>query len=253
MTGPMPNTGFRISVDSTSAALSINDPYIVISGIAITNANASGEGITLSADGDNCVIANCLINDCGNYGIYGTSGSTGNYILNTLIYSCERGIYFYHANNTVANCTILASNTYGVYRQNYANFYGYNIYVAGSGTLDFYESGSNSGFYLYACASSDGSVDDYGEHDEDCIASVGYTTSVITNVTAGSEDGHLVAGSPLINEGQDLDGNAWWSTYCEDSGDGIDFEGDVRATWSIGADEYISIPVIQNYIRGQQQ
>jgi hypothetical protein len=66
------------------------------------------------------------------------------------------------------------------------------------------------------------------------LQNIAANTTNFTNVTAGSEDFHLPAGSALIDVGTDTSGDAAPLNFTDDI-DGVTRTG----TWDIGADEYV--------------
>ena len=106
------------------------------------------------------------------------------------------------------SCTIIGG-TYGI-RTVGTTIVAKNCYVGGSRTEDYYR---GSGTLVKTnCASEDQSADDTSGTDEtatNCVAAaVAINTTNFTNVTAGSEDFSLPAGSALIGAGTDTSGDA---------------------------------------------
>ena len=120
----------------------------------------------------------------------------------------------------VQNCDIVASRGYGSFRvsgtPSYTNCYN------GGHTTDSY----SGAFSATTCAHSSATV--YAGS----TASVPYSTGNFVNVTAGSEDLHLVTGSALLGVGTDL--SATFTT---------DIDGDTfTVPWPIGVDAIASAP-----------
>ena len=249
-------TGYYLNIDDAGGAIYLADPYITLNGLSLTNSNGSGEGVSISSDGDYSVITNTLVYDCdGTAGVLIASNGTNCIMINSFIYGCGRGISLGAEPSIIANCTVMNSGDYGISRTNYVNASVYNTFVGGSGTSDYYETGTSDSFNIYYSMSEDATVDDYGEGDNQ-TPNVTYDTNLLTNVTATSENGNLPVGSTLIDAAHDYDGETWWSSYCENVGDGTDYTDVTRAgTWDIGPDEYAAAGVtseIYSHYRSQQ-
>jgi hypothetical protein len=102
-----------------------------------------------------------------------------------------------------------------------------NCYSGGNTTSDYME-GASAGWTNWTattCMASDADASETG-----LTNSIAFDTSNFTNVTAGSEDLHLVTGSDLIDAGTDLSG-----TFT------IDINGATRSgTWDVGPDEFVA-------------
>jgi len=205
---------FRVQ---TSGSIAFNGApaYTRIQGLQIKTTAGSGIGINLSATG--YVISNCIIKDCYE-GVYGYS-SKGCTIENCIITGGTYG-YWAKASSNIINTTFANCATYGLYSYGYIGIATRNVYSGGCGT-DLYTDGSGT-WNKYNTYTEDGSLS---------TSTVAFTTSTFTNVTAGSENMHLVAGSGLIGVGADTSSYTLVDT---------DVDGDTRPqgdTWDVGADE----------------
>ena len=101
-----------------------------------------------------------------------------------------------------------------------------NCYAGGNATNDYMEGGAEGweSWTATTCMSAQ-AITETG-----LTPSIAFDTSNFTNVTAGSEDLHLVTGSDLIDAGTDLSG-----TFT------IDINGATRSgTWDVGPDEFVA-------------
>lgn len=242
--GKWDSSKYRViqNVNWSSSVLRLLDPYTRVEGVQCHQTGTTSAGYAaLSIQAENCTITACICRSNGtasnrSAGIYLDGGGTGT-IRNTICYEGRYGISDEYLDTgktlTVENCTLVGSSDYGLHRN------------AGSGTLvvkNTYSGGNGSSDYngtmtFTTCASSDATS------RSGVTASIAYSTSTFVNVTAGSEDLHLVSGSALIDAGTDL--SASFTT---------DIDGATRSgTWDIGADEYVStgpaIPVFMNQYR----
>ncbi len=224
--------------DMTSGVTISEDTTVYIRSTGVVDSNRSlsiqTNGFVLSFEGDSDAVLYCT----SGYSACITTGGTytGSYLFKSITFNPTAGNgYGVRANATTQTdfdtCICLGGGTGGglvrlgvadavvnVYNSvgvgivtgfvdiqaagtvNLTNCYGQSsasVYDAGSGTLN-----------LTTCASSDttGSTG---------LQSVAYDTTTFTNVTSGSEDFHLVDGSPLIGAGTtttyttDYAGDAW--------------------------------------------
>lgn len=96
-----------------------------------------------------------------------------------------------------------------------------------SGTLKNVYSTKFNGGTKTTCASADTS-------GSTGLQNIPYDTTTFTNVTSGSEDLHLVAGSDLIDAGTNTSGDASPMDFT------TDIDGETRSgTWDIGASEFV--------------
>lgn len=199
------HTGGYTSVFVSAVAASPNssvllDSLIIRSGSTVVSAETEGSGVRIAAGA--VTLRNCIIYSASLSCIYTEVGS------NTPVV-------------TIDNCTIAGSaSAYGV------NVSGgtvtlQNCYSGGNSTDDY-----NGTMTLTTCAHSSATV------FTGSTASIAHSTANFTNVTAGSEDYHLIssASSTLLTGGTDLSG-----TFT------VDIDGETRSDWSIGADEYVAV------------
>lgn len=230
---------YRLSVASAfTTILNVNEEFVRIEGLQVegTDNTANGHGL-LSVDSiavaassdvrvDTCLFRKgCSRNAshqiaCGagkttirNSVVYGSLGSTASDGIN-----CTFG-----ANAATVICdnvTVASAGRYGFNRVS-GTMTLQNCYTGGNGT-DAY----NGTITRTTCAHSSASV------FTGSTASIAHSTANFTNVTAGSEDYHLVSGASatLKTGGTDLSG-----TFT------TDIDGETRsAPYSIGADQIVS-------------
>ena len=240
-------TGYRIVVNTGYVSpIIVNNTYVILDGLAFCNSNANGySGCNVTAA--HVTLTNCFVYDCPYGGFIGSAAATSMTCADCIAVNCagsQGGFYDYGTGAYYSNCTAFKCK-YGFYKQDYTDVHCYNCYAGGSTTSDFNQSSTHNTLTLSYCMSSDNTATTVatGWSTSNCTASVAYSTANFKNVTAGSEDCHLVAGSALINSSGSnvLDAQTYWPTTCETGGSGIDFEGDLRGTyWDIGADEYVA-------------
>jgi hypothetical protein len=158
----------------------------------------------------------------------------GNRLRNVLAYGGSRAGAIISGSSSgydeADNCTLIGG-TYGLDTLASVNYpRARNVYAHGS-TSGY---GASAGGLVTKtnCAASDTSATNNsgGGGATNCVDSVAHNTTQFTNVTGGSEDYRLPAGSGLIDVGLDLSG-----TFT------TDIVGETRgATWDIGADEYVA-------------
>jgi hypothetical protein len=131
------------------------------------------------------------------------------------------------AHLNIYNCTIINTAAYPALWRQSETWTAKNCYAASNGGAAY--SGTIT---KTTCASSDatGSAG---------LQNIVLNTTNFTNVTAGSEDFHLPAGSALIDVGTDTSGDAAPLNFTDDI-DGVTRTG----TWDIGADEYVAAGVV---------
>ena len=210
--------------------LRVVEEYTIINGLQVKN--ESGHGISPYYTGY-IKILNTIVKDCswnGGIRIY-SAGST--VIANCIIYNnSDYGIYkdtngAHLGSNThyIYNCTVCNNDGYGLQCSSYRSFVVKNTYAGNNTTADY---GTNGGWTLTTCYSSDGSQS---------TTTAAYSTTsgaYFTNLTSGSEDFHIQSSSALIGNGTDLSSD---SVYAFSD----DIDGDTRGTdWDVGADEYVS-------------
>jgi len=246
--GKWDDTIYRITGQNYNDTIKIIERYVNLSGLQIRSPAAMDPGnaaINLYTTSDGAVISNNIIRNgqtsrTGCYGVNIHWNNSGTYYFyNNVVYDFigsgsvgvvlgeDAGITSYLYNCTIVNCatgaTVRVTTTA-------VNTYIGNCTTEYSGTIGTRTTCAHSSATSYS-----GST-----------ASVAYTTDNFINVTAGSEDLHLAAGSALINQGTDLSG-----TFTDD------IDGETRptgaGTWDIGADEYVAagggpvIPVFMHH------
>lgn len=224
---------YRLLVDDY--AMYVQDDYVRISGIQIGMGTVTGERSTIyvtgQATGANRIdISGCLIRGSfsGTYrdvGIESDDADTALNCWNNVVYvntlAGARGILVSGPTANVYHCTVVG----GAYAIRIA---------AGTVVLKSSYFGGSSSDCISAgtaitqtyCATSDTTADGTGSID-----SVAVNTSTFVNVTAGSQDFHLAAGtgSPLYNVGV-APGGSDPLNYT------TDLDGDTVSLWCVGAD-----------------
>lgn len=220
--------GYRLeSSVAYASTITLSEQYTVLVGLGICNSNINAD-TALIVNASDCIIKDGLIYDTVTFDTDNkaalTADSGGTIIVNTFIYSCGSGIYSGSGSTYVYNCTILNCSTYGVSTKAYRTTVIKNTYVGGSGSEDLNDgTGDNGNYTVTTCETSDGTE--------------GTTTTSVANCdftsdTAGSEDGHIGASSQLIGDGTDLSADGIYPFN-------VDFEGDSRSSWDVGADERV--------------
>lgn len=189
------NTHTTASVYTRAFEFSVADTIVdKVIGIAVGGRALNITEINVGRIRNSVFLNNSSVTTCLFYGAW--NNPTGNNIFNSICANLGSG-------------NGLARDTYDITAK---NVYAYS----GSGTA-FGTVGT-----LTTCASDDGSQS---------TTTVAYTTSTFVNVTADSENFHLVSGSGLIDVGTDLS-----ATFTDDI-DGVTRSG----TWDIGADEFVAV------------
>ena len=227
---------YRLEV-SGATALGVGEDYVRCTGLQIKT--------TLTAANQHCIYAvsqtattnalwfSKIICDQGNSasyyaaGIYLNSTNINAYIWNTIVQN------YGATSNSNANGLKLNVATVSIYssiitgRRN-----GVNV-VAGTAVA--------KNVYAYAPTTTwNGTITKTTCAD---TATVPYDTTTFVNVTADSQDYHLVLGSGLIDVGTDTSGDAAPLNFTDDI-DGVARTG----TWDIGADEYVSVTAIKTIL-----
>ncbi len=219
-----------------NAALSLNDNYIILKYLQITNTDGnSNSGDALRVSSSNCVIEECLVYQAAQHGIvdYGTN----NVVVNTIVYGCEDdGIQKAESggNLYVYNTTIVANGGYGLNARNFRTILAKNIYSGGNTGADYFED-TNGTLTITTCYSDDGS---------EGTPTAAYSTSAgayFINITGGSEDLDIGASSGLIGNGTDLSGDGTYPFA-------VDVIGTARSSWDVGAFEFVAAPAEGNRI-----
>lgn len=185
--------------------------------IEIENIIFDGADACLQISGSANNITNCVFMNANNRGVY-KAGDTGSGAVATL------------RNCIAVNCVS------GFYVQDFRYMTCINCY-AGNNTNDYVPQSGNAVLTLTTSASSDTS-------GSAGLQSIPYSTSTFTNVTAGTEDFHLVSGSSLIDAGT-------VTSYTTDQ------EGTIWSTpREIGVFNYVSsgssIPVFMRHYRNMR-
>lgn len=247
------NTGkFRISV-ANSQPMSIQINYGWVDGLQCekTSSNSGGNaciGIGTVTGGNEVWVSECICRQAGNNSFGEPGIQIGNAARVVFIWNCIAYGTSTAAVTSNAGISIVAG-TVTAYSCTLINGYrGVNVTASGTGTFkNCYAHGGSAGYVnagtmtLTTCASSDttGSAG---------LQSIAHSTSNFVNVTAGSQDYHLVSGSALINVGTNTSGDAAPMNFT------TDIDGQTRSgTWDVGADEYlvIPIPVFMHHFRQQ--
>lgn len=189
-----------------------------INGTPGTNASAVRTSGTFGATAD-IRVESCILRE-GRYTVR-NDGACALLLRNTVIYGNTVGGAVATAASTACvltaeNCTVIGVTNGIQDAAAAATLVGRNTYAAGTTAFSAMTT-------MTTCASSDttGSAG---------LQNVAHSTANFTNVTAGSEDYHLVTGSALIDVGTDLSGS--FTT---------DIDGATRSgTWDIGADEFVT-------------
>lgn len=224
---------YRLSVSAEfNYPLILSEEFVRLEGIQIEQTHSNGvacvqtTGVAAAASSDNR-LTECLLRTASTR----TTADTGSVIQhgagkltlrNSVIYKGgASGVHTAFGSNAPTlvadNCTLAGNGAYGVNRTS-GTVTLQNCYSGGNGT-DAY----NGTITRTTCAHSSATV------FTGSTASVPHSTATFTNVTAGSEDYHLVSGSALIDAGTDLSG-----TFT------TDIDGATRSgTWDIGADEFV--------------
>jgi hypothetical protein len=236
-------TGYRLvsSADYVYKVI-VSSNYVTLDGLSIqNNSTTSGGGLSVGYV-VGFVATNCLFESHSGSTRYGVAvGSGGASIFaNCIVYNTpSRGFDLNNQfSHVLSNCTAINCGI-GFYNNDYCTAILINCYAGGSGT-GFSRVSTHGTFTLSYCMSSDTTATTVasGWSSTNGTASVACTTDNFVNVTAGTEDSHLVVGSALLDAGTDLDAQTYWPVSCESTVyRGIDFEGTIKGTWDVGADE----------------
>ena len=223
------DTAFQnFQVSSTGAAIANSDDYTRISWVQVRN--TSGSAIKSSNTGTYIEQVICTGSaGSSNHGIDLASTATNCVLTNIIVHGCHNGINSSAGTGAViSNCTTVANRRAGISSSNAAALAVKNHYSGGNTTFNYAEGGSaNISSWTFTTSMSSNT-----ESTESGLTnSIAYSTANFTNVTAASEDLHLVTGSALIDVGTDLSGSFT-----------IDIDGVTRTgTWDVGADEYVTV------------
>jgi hypothetical protein len=233
---------YRIE-NASNPAITISEEYVRLTGIqaAITAMSSDNKHvITISGieAGNDIKINRCIIKHVGTDGYYGSGlrALDTDIILdvrNSLVFNIgttnhalNSGIHLNCFSATINNCTLIGGK-YALISIG-GTITATNVYCGGAFTTNY--SGTIT---MLNCASSDGSG------SGGALANIPVSTANFVNVTPGSENYHLVAGSGLLNVGTDLS-----MTFT------TDIDGETRSgTWDIGADDYNVTNLTTNILR----
>jgi hypothetical protein len=242
--GSWSTSHYRLSV-ANATALTINEDYVRVEGFQIEKTAVSANdqvGILISAVGTSDIrISNTIIRHASGganrqAGVQVADAQATVYIWNLIDYG--------HPNiDTAGNSSVsveVSGATVSIYSSTLIGG-GRSISHATGTTVtckNVYAHASATGGVAYEgtgtltqtdCAASDTSSDEAG------LDSIAYDTTQFTNVTGGSEDLHLPAGSALLDVGTDTSGEGAPLNFTND------IDGATRvsqgAAWDIGADE----------------
>jgi len=219
---------YKLDVNTTGVSSLVNmESYTRIEGLQVAQRHATGsQAIAVGYAGAGDVrIESCLVpqaNGANGHGILVTGGAV--LVRNCVVYGCQViGIGQLTSVAapalTLQNCTVAKCDT-GVYVGD-STLIATNVYTGGNTTNDY----ANAGTLTCTTCMHSSSATVTGS-----TGNVAHSTANFTNVTAGSEDYHLVTGSALIGQGTDLSGSFT-----------VDIDGQTRAApWDIGADEVLT-------------
>jgi len=215
---------YRLTV-SDATALSITEDYVSVIGLQVSTISPSANsrhvlqvtGITATTNAiqvSTCILVGHSHATYTQYGLYIQDADALTSVFNVLIYgitaisssfACVAG----GTTNNIYSCTLIGGQN-ALYVSGAANTTNAkNVYGGGSSSEDFVRiSGTLN---KTNCASEDQTADDTGtgETATNCVAAaVAVNTTNFTNVTAGSEDFRLPAGSALIGAGTDTSGES---------------------------------------------
>lgn len=222
-------TGYRLVANAAfNRVLRINEDFVRLEGIAIRHSttafNGSENAIFNSNSGStrDIRIEKCLITG----GIQSINSSGGVLkVANCFIFTGGPTAFVSSfgpsaPNDAIYNCTAVAA-TNGITSSG-GTCLVKNCYVSAASGTEFSSSGQTRTTCAHASSAS----------WSNSTASIAYDTTNFTNVTAGSEDLHLVSGASatLKTGGTDLSADATFP-FSDD------IDGDTRSDWGIGADE----------------
>jgi hypothetical protein len=227
-------------VVTNGPAFTINEDYVRIDGIQAQVSAVDGNSDDVIVYGTVAIGANnaayvsrCILRGAtnGSYSqtaIKAADSDCKTFVWNTIMYGF--GATAASGNRVVAAATMSIYNCVGI-----GGYYGLyasggvvtakNNYFGVSASEDYYRAAGGT-LNKINCASEDASADDTSGADEtqsNCIISVAHSTSTFVNVTAGTENYHLVVGSSLIGAGVDTSGDAAPMNFT------TDIDGDTRS------------------------
>lgn len=228
-------------------AVTIYTNYVRLEGLAVKNSSTAPKcALTIACT--SATASEVRVSDCITYDVadsnqgpvgYGLQQCASLKMNNCLAINTGAGFYVQASgtlNATLENCDAVncrATNGTaagcGFYCADFRTMTLKNCYGGGNRVAD-YGHGVNATWSTTNCYSSDGSL-------STMVAA--WSTANFTNVTVGSENVSLVAGSALIDQGIDLSADAGWI----EPGGAVDIIGTTRpqgSAWDIGAFEYLS-------------
>ncbi len=230
--GVWDSSKYNLSVSTGFAeALVIQEDYVRIEGLQLDTTHATQANNTVgiintsTAANTDIRVERCIIRRTGRQAghrcVYHTSGKLT--LRNSVIYGNldGAGVYAIGGTHIEQNTTVVACSGIGIE----------NAFSASTVTLDNVYSGGHTGAAYDGTMTRTTCAHSSATSFSGSTASIAYSTANFTNVTAGSENLHLVSGasSTLLTGGTDLSG-----TFT------TDIDGQTRSDWSIGADEYIA-------------
>jgi hypothetical protein len=231
-TGKWSTSRYRLNVSSSNNAITSDEQYTRFVDLQVRRVSKSADYAGIRAtDGthDNEVI-NCIITDCYR-GINFVSTGTRGKARNCIIIDCYRGVDNDAGDSSVQffyNCTVIGTDNHGMLRGTFIN-----CVSIGYGAC----------FYTLHSGSTNNAASDTTPN----VGSGNLTNLVAGDldwVNASSEDYHIQSTSVLVNAGSDQSG-----VFTDD------IDGNTRATWDIGADEYVAagaalkIPIAMKHYR----
>lgn len=229
------NVAFRMYASPEGSSLVRFDGIQV--GLSAANAHEQCPVIVEGAGaGDTLWVSNCLIKQCGNNSyrlpcVDVWDSDSILYFWNNVCYGMGttdhaiNSCFLAQAGTSYVYSSVFIGGKYGINKGGAGTATVKNTYCGGTRTEDFYRSAGT--LVKVNCASEDQSADDTSGADEtatNCVAAaVAYDTSTFTNVTAGSEDFHLVVGSALIGAGTTTSGESAPLDFT------TDIDGDTRS------------------------
>lgn len=224
---------------------------------SITGQNNTAELVYWGCVGNSGIIKNCIVTASP-----GTSSMTRllSVINGITAYNCifynpgtngGADVVLNHGNSWYYSCDFIGDPNGNGFHALDGTIYLKNCYARAYPGYAYYNNAAVTLLAKTNCSAADTTATRTGGNETatNCANSVACDTSTgtghagFTNVTAGSEDFHLIAGSALIDIGVDTSGEGAPLNFT------TDIDGETRSgTWDIGADEYVaasglSIPV----------
>jgi hypothetical protein len=227
--GKYSTTKYRLAPTTAyTNALSGVPAYTYIVGLQFSEVGAGSNCLNVTTD--YVVVSRCLFNDPDNYCVHFAGDNWS--VRNCGFFGGVRGVSMTTAANggSVVNCSFVNQSAYGIYIYTYGSFSATNCYVGNAGTACF---ATISGGTLTNCYSSDGTM------STTVAACATDSGAYFVNVSAGSEDLHIKAGSSLIDTGAD-------ASALMDPDEDVD--GEARPSgvaWDVGYDEYVAAVTVK--------